>query len=371
MAKTIEQYQRDYQEAKARGDSAGMIAANQGANAIRAAQGQAAVSASDDIGMVARSGSVVSPTTIMAQQKPSIMSGQDIAGNYGLTYDFKTLDRLLKNSIEKKYKTLENDLLQSEQKTTDQIYGLQQDMLDAAKRNRGSAITGQSLGAYLANDLLSTLGWQQETSGLQTEMAQERQQLADKKASDIAAATETAMQMANSTGLSMAEIATMFDASATQDNVGLRDALARLYDSNAGLEAARVGADATKYAANMNAAAARSYGGGGGGSYGTNQEPSFNSIEDIVKRRSYGDFYYLMANTGMKAADIKSLWEELTKTADLNGGSLSSPGAANGANWGAFQMYHGANSIAPNPEIVRMLEQAPWLRALNPILKNY
>lgn len=369
MAKTIEQYQRDYQEAKARGDSAGMAAANQGANAIRAAQGQAAVNASDDIGMAARSGSVVSPATIMAQQKPGIMSGQDIASSYGLTYDFKTLDKLLKNSIEGKYKTLENDLLQSEQKTTDQIYGLQQDMLDAAKRNRGSAVTGQSLGAYLANDLLSTLGWQQETSGLQTEMVQERQQLADKKASDIAAATETAMQMANSTGLSMAEIATMFDASATQDNVGLRDALARLYDSNAGLEAARVGADATKYAADMNAAAARSYGGGGGGGYGA-QNTSFTSIEDIVKRRSYGDFAYLMAGTGMKEADIKSLWEELTKTADLNGGSLSSPGAANGANWGAFQMYHGANSIT-NPDLGRMLQQAPWLKALNPILKNY
>lgn len=49
MAKTIQDYQREYQEARARGDSAGMQAANDGANAIRRQQGQAEQRATEDI----------------------------------------------------------------------------------------------------------------------------------------------------------------------------------------------------------------------------------------------------------------------------------------------------------------------------------
>ena len=48
-SKTISDYQRDYANARARGDSAGMQAANQGANAIRSATGQSNVYAGQDI----------------------------------------------------------------------------------------------------------------------------------------------------------------------------------------------------------------------------------------------------------------------------------------------------------------------------------
>ena len=53
MAKTIEDYKKDYEAAKAAGDAAGMKAANDGANAIRAAQGVAAEYATADIAKVA------------------------------------------------------------------------------------------------------------------------------------------------------------------------------------------------------------------------------------------------------------------------------------------------------------------------------
>lgn len=49
MAKTIADYKKDYEEARKRGDAAGMQAANNGANAIRQQQGQAIQSASQDI----------------------------------------------------------------------------------------------------------------------------------------------------------------------------------------------------------------------------------------------------------------------------------------------------------------------------------
>lgn len=55
-SKTIDDYKRDYAAAAARGDAAGMKAANDGANAIRTAQGQAAQVASNDIAKVQSGG---------------------------------------------------------------------------------------------------------------------------------------------------------------------------------------------------------------------------------------------------------------------------------------------------------------------------
>lgn len=52
MAKTIADYKKDYEAARARGDAAGMQAANDGANAIRRAQGLAEEKATQDISNV-------------------------------------------------------------------------------------------------------------------------------------------------------------------------------------------------------------------------------------------------------------------------------------------------------------------------------
>ena len=56
MAKTIEDYKRDYAEAAARGDAAGMKAANDGADAIRRSEGIAEEKATSDINKVASGG---------------------------------------------------------------------------------------------------------------------------------------------------------------------------------------------------------------------------------------------------------------------------------------------------------------------------
>ena len=69
VAKTIGDYKKDYEAAKAAGDAAGMKAANDGANAIRASLGQQAQVASEDIAKVAaKSGSspASSPTNTAA-----------------------------------------------------------------------------------------------------------------------------------------------------------------------------------------------------------------------------------------------------------------------------------------------------------------
>lgn len=63
MAKTIDDYKKDYADARARGDAVGMKAANDGANAIRASQGKAAEVASADIAKFQTSGTKTSSGT--------------------------------------------------------------------------------------------------------------------------------------------------------------------------------------------------------------------------------------------------------------------------------------------------------------------
>lgn len=68
MTKTIEDYKKDYALAKAAGDAAGMQAANDGANALRAASGQAAQYATTDIQNTAKS----SYTPVNATSAPGV-----------------------------------------------------------------------------------------------------------------------------------------------------------------------------------------------------------------------------------------------------------------------------------------------------------
>lgn len=60
MAKTIDDYKKDYDAARLRGDAAGMQAANDGANAIRRQQGVAEQKATSDIASVAARGTSAS-----------------------------------------------------------------------------------------------------------------------------------------------------------------------------------------------------------------------------------------------------------------------------------------------------------------------
>ena len=72
MAKTIEQYKADYAAAKAAGNAAAMQAANNGANAIRAAQGQAGEYATADIAKTAAKNTTPAPTNTTKTNTSSV-----------------------------------------------------------------------------------------------------------------------------------------------------------------------------------------------------------------------------------------------------------------------------------------------------------
>lgn len=73
MAKTIADYQNEYKAARAKGDSAGMQAANSGANAIRKVQGQTQQFATTDIGKVTGGQSGLQTPTV----KPAVFRHND------------------------------------------------------------------------------------------------------------------------------------------------------------------------------------------------------------------------------------------------------------------------------------------------------
>lgn len=78
--KTIDEYKKDYAAAKAAGDAAGMKAANDGANAVRAASGQAAQVASADIQKVAQSGQSQANGSATAYTSPTPVQANSAAG---------------------------------------------------------------------------------------------------------------------------------------------------------------------------------------------------------------------------------------------------------------------------------------------------
>lgn len=78
--KTIEEYKKDYAAAKAAGDAAGMQAANDGANAVRAASGQAAQVASADIQKVAQGGQSQTNGSAPAYTSPTPVQANSAAG---------------------------------------------------------------------------------------------------------------------------------------------------------------------------------------------------------------------------------------------------------------------------------------------------
>lgn len=80
MAKTIEDYKKDYAAAKAAGDAAGMKAANDGANAIRSANGQKAEYATQDIANVAANSAQKSTGSSGGSSAPSPTWGGSATG---------------------------------------------------------------------------------------------------------------------------------------------------------------------------------------------------------------------------------------------------------------------------------------------------
>lgn len=88
MAKTIADYKKDYEEARKRGDSAGMQAANDGANAIRKQQGQKEQHASQDISNTAnRRPSGSSGNRVTSPSRPSSSGSSGSRGSSSGSYD--------------------------------------------------------------------------------------------------------------------------------------------------------------------------------------------------------------------------------------------------------------------------------------------
>lgn len=83
MAKSIDDYKKDYEKAKAAGDAKGMKAANDGANAIRASKGEAAQVASKDIASVAAQSAAKQATQTASSASAAAKSGGSTSKSSG------------------------------------------------------------------------------------------------------------------------------------------------------------------------------------------------------------------------------------------------------------------------------------------------
>jgi hypothetical protein len=107
--KTIDDYKADYNAARARGDAAGMQAANDGANKLREETGQAKEYASADIAKIAAQGSATTPApvatstpTTQGQTSSGVPSGYQgsATGVQGNSSDQQAdIDKMNRNSI--------------------------------------------------------------------------------------------------------------------------------------------------------------------------------------------------------------------------------------------------------------------------------
>lgn len=268
--------------------------------------------------------------------RPEVLTGDQLAKMYGVTYDFHTLNNMLQDAAEAKYKTGTAEAAQMENKLYDQSYGLQKDIISALKGGMGTVNQGASKGTFDSNQLLSLLGYQQQVGDVATTLTQDRQQLANTYAEDKALASQTALTNANKAGIDLGNLATMFDSNNTQFGVGAMDALARIAQSKADQQIALT-----------NASAAKSSGGYtnyGGGTANTNA--TYKDMPSIVRERDYATFNYLMRQAGASDKEVQDTWDRLVKEAT---GSVEEFGS------GSFQMlqqYDKAVSETARPSVL-------------------
>lgn len=237
----------------------------------------------------------------LKEQNKNTFSGGDLSKKFGLSYDYDALNKLFSSNVEQTFKARAAEQAQMDRKSTDQMYGLQSDMLGENRRNLGSAIgDGSAFGAYMAKDLLANLGWQDKTGDIQTQMVMDQQQMAQEKQAALAQASQYAMELQNSTGMQAGNLSAMFDSNNVQREVGQLDADARRYTADADVNIANISA-----AAQRDAARYSGYGGGGDSS------STFKDLEDMISQGKQDSFIaYVMSTTGVSEKEARAWWDE-------------------------------------------------------------
>lgn len=229
----------------------------------------------------------------------TLQNGSDLASKYGITYDAASIENKFNEATKAKYDVLRKEYDATQNKFYNNMYNNQQTALDTIRKSNAEAVaTGASRGVQAANELSSVLGLQQSTTDEATQLAVDRNALADKEAAAYAENKVNAFNKANELGLSLGNLASGIYASDVQFDVAQLDYYARLDAAMKNLMGMQEQANANMYAADKNLEGTKftrsfSSGGGGGsrsysyyskGSSGSNKKSS--SKKSSVKKSS-------------------------------------------------------------------------------------
>lgn len=295
-------YQAEINKAVARGDYASAKILEQQRNAKIAGEGLKEYSMTTTFQNY--NPSPAASSTSYKPKTPSYMTGAEMAKNLGIDYNYQNILDKLNKATEAEYALKNKEYAMTENQFYNQMYGAQGTALDTIRKSQAQAVaTGASRGLQMANELAAMLGLQQETVASATDLAQQRNLLKDKEAGAYTQNVVDATNTYNTLGATLGNLINNRYAADVQHNIGLMEYFKGL-DQNAKnlqgnmyaadrnlegtkytadqnlagvdltsarnlqgqldynqtyLQAAKAQAEATKYAANVNAAAQKAY----------------------------------------------------------------------------------------------------------------
>lgn len=206
--------------------------------------------------------------------RPALM-GLPMGDLYGINYDQDYIRKLLDDATAAEYNAKRQEFAATERGYYDQLYDAQSTALDTIRANNSAAVaSGASKGMAAAQQLAAVLGLQQESVGIATDLANQRNELAAQEAAAYSENANTALNTSNNLKQAIQNADLNKYGYDTQNYVGeldynaaLRATIAEIIQSQNAAAATMYNADrnldGTRYAADASARASRgSYGGG-------------------------------------------------------------------------------------------------------------
>lgn len=226
-----------WDKANAAGDAAGMSAAAEAARKVRENAGYYSDNTGNFTGLISSIPTTVAPS---GSSRSKLMSAQQLADKYGgINFDEDAILRKFNAATRAEYDLLRKEYGNVENQFGKKLSDIQGTALDTIRKANAAAIaTGASRGVQAANELSAMLGLQDESALMATELAQQRQQLADKEAAALARNPVEALTAANAEKQKLATLAANIYAQDTMFDVGQMSSAAEQAKAEAMMEQA-------------------------------------------------------------------------------------------------------------------------------------
>lgn len=197
-------------------------------------------------------------TTTYSNDGKEDLHGIGLGDLYGLDYDRDKIESIFNNATDKKYEVMkrENEIAQNQYANNQ--FANQQSAIESLRAQRNEQIaSGMARGLNAAQEQGTILGVQQESAAGALELANKQQLAADQIAAEYAENVIKALQEANSVKQAMANVSSALYEADMMGYTGELNAAAQMDKNASDRYGSELGAEATRYAADVQAAAAR------------------------------------------------------------------------------------------------------------------